>query len=756
MAALKRTRGTWILILVLAAVFFVTRERGGLAVPPPPVTVISTTVPLCGPFAVPGDLIITGSGHLSGDDPAAPSGASACSMQITVGGNLLIQAGGSITADNTHDGGSGGDIDITVAGNMTLDPGSPGGLISARKTSGAGDTGTGGDIRIVVGGITVTGDVAQCVSPNGDVSVGKGALITSSANGPAGSIKIYAGHNIAIDGSVLAEGTSGAGHGGAITLKACCDLLVDDDGVVSSKGADPGADLVHLEACTVEIFGLVQSTGPGHIVPPNNLCNVNRPGKPANSTGCVEIWSGTTILIDATGSKHGEVKADVGQSGGTQGTGWIDVLANLDIAIQGNPTTPYTSGGDNNLTSPAWAVHANMPLQNGHGGTIAVQSKSGKVTASGRAIQANSSTSSNGGKGGNILVEAGGAGSPGGDVNFGNASVQAMGDTTGGATKAGGSIVAHSFNGQVLGNAPGELNAAGGPPAGSVKLFGCLGITYTGASTPAFVVDAGSCGDPVNLPSPANTSLPLATCTTSCVPQTPTPTSSPTPTTTPGQLPGPPKDATILHGTQNTNNGANYTLRVAYQVATIAAFNAAGIVPANVTSAYLVLHVQNRGLDDPPNGWPGGAGDLIRAYRLNDGFEDWAEGNGFNFPTVVFRGTGPGVTWNCVTDSNIANDARDCSGPLFWDNGGQNVQGPPRSIAAASPNLVIFNNMPDGSQVWFDVTADVQAGIGPKDTKFYSFFVRKPSGAGFVSFYSREGAALIGNPTWAPQLVVAP
>src|SRR5262245_34930649 len=170
MAALKRSRGTWILILVLGAGFFIARERGSLAAPPPPpVTVINSLVNLCGPFAVPGDLIITGSGHISGDDPAVPSGASACSMQITVGGNLLIQAGGQITADNNHDGGSGGDIDITVAGNLTLDPGSPGGLISARKTSGAGDTGTGGDIKIVVGGIT---SVGECVSPNGDVSVG--------------------------------------------------------------------------------------------------------------------------------------------------------------------------------------------------------------------------------------------------------------------------------------------------------------------------------------------------------------------------------------------------------------------------------------------------------------------------------------------------------------------------------------------------------------------------------------------------------
>ena len=185
-------------------------------------------------------------------------------------------------------------------------------------------------------------------------------------------------------------------------------------------------------------------------------------------------------------------------------------------------------------------------------------------------------------------------------------------------------------------------------------------------------------------------------------------------------------------------------------------FDVAGTDFTGVTNAYLVLHVQNSGLDDPPSNWPGGAGDLIKAYRLNDGFESWAEGNGFNFPTIVYRGDGPGVTWNCVTDTNIANQARDCSGAFFWDSGGQTVQGPARSIAAVSPNLKIANNMADGSEIWFDVTADVQAGLGPKDLHFMSWFVRKPSGAGFVSFYSREGAALIGNPAWAPQLVILP
>ena len=36
-----------------------------------------------------------------------------------------------------------------------------------------------------------------------------------------------------------------------------CGLVVTPDGIISSRGADPGADLVHLESCEVSIFGLV-------------------------------------------------------------------------------------------------------------------------------------------------------------------------------------------------------------------------------------------------------------------------------------------------------------------------------------------------------------------------------------------------------------------------------------------------------------------------------------------------------------------
>ena len=50
-----------------------------------------------------------------------------------------------------------------------------------------------------------------------------------------------------------AQGYTTGGHGGAITLDACCDLLIGDTGVVSSTGLDPGPDRVHLEGCVVII-----------------------------------------------------------------------------------------------------------------------------------------------------------------------------------------------------------------------------------------------------------------------------------------------------------------------------------------------------------------------------------------------------------------------------------------------------------------------------------------------------------------------
>src|SRR4029077_11103311 len=123
-------------------------------------------------FNVSGDLLITSTGSITCNDPASPSGADACPITIHLTGNLVMQAGSKIQAEDQVDGGSGGNISITVDGNMTMcgpagakaDCGgaglaSTGALISSQKITGAGDTGDGGDITITVGNLnTVTGD----------------------------------------------------------------------------------------------------------------------------------------------------------------------------------------------------------------------------------------------------------------------------------------------------------------------------------------------------------------------------------------------------------------------------------------------------------------------------------------------------------------------------------------------------------------------------------------------------------------------
>jgi SdrD B-like domain/Right handed beta helix region len=395
-------------------------------------------------------------------------------------------------------------------------------VISSSKTAGAGDTGVAGDIRITVGNVTVNPDdltITCATTPLGDILVENGAQILANGTGEAGAIKMFAGKNATINGLVSSEGTTGSGRGGPITIDACCDLVIGDTGKVISKGTDPGADLVHLQACVIQIFGLVASTGPGHGSPFDNLCNVDRPGKPANSSACVEIWAGTTLLIDSTNGHKGEVNADIGQAGGTQGSSWIDALANGAIIIRGNATVPTVAAG-NNDTNPAFAVHANQRLRNGHGGDITVISRDSTVTTFGRALQANASTGSNGGKGGHIVVLARD------NVAFGAvvaavdvpAFIQAAGDITGGGSQQGGTIVAQSFTGTVTGVAGSQLSVEG--PGGTATLTGCADPagTYLGTVIPAAAeIDTTICpGVSPPLPSPADLKIPSAECASRC------------------------------------------------------------------------------------------------------------------------------------------------------------------------------------------------------------------------------------------------
>ena len=204
------------------------------------------------------------------------------------------------------------------------------------------------------------------------------------------------------EGGESGTGPNQAPGGGPITIRTCCILEVSATGVVSSKGQDPGADLVHLEGCDVNIDGLVQSTGPGHVVPHQgatllNHCDIpsaqRRRRRPATATdtGCIEVWA-----EELTISNTGEVNADVNStgSGGPTGTSYIDLFAR-----QGDQGHGQDGGDRRSRCTPTRTV-----VRDTSPNTITVLSHTSTITATGTCVLG--VDTANGSWGGTVDLEA--------------------------------------------------------------------------------------------------------------------------------------------------------------------------------------------------------------------------------------------------------------------------------------------------------------------------------------------------------------
>ncbi len=321
----------------------------------------------------------------------------------------------------------------------------------------------------------------------------QGSTFTVSAQKPAGDITILAPNGfITLNGEVLANsdqsGSGAAQGGGKITVIAGCAL--DVGGLVSSLGQDPGADLVHLEGCDVTISGTVRSGGVGH----SNPANVCRDDvKPDNPTGCIEVWAHGTLTITGTAELNADLSAPAGNRP------WIDLFANKDILI--NSTAP----------NGAFSVHANTGGSN-KAGDVTVKSITGKVTTAGNALSA--SAIANGGDGGNVVVQSGGAGSPAGDVAHGSSQIWARGAAVGNGVGIGGTISTRSFNGGITGAAGGLLTTAAFSGAGTVNLQSCIAQTYTPPATVTGTLNtSGGCGSAPTLPAYVGVEGSLPGCT---------------------------------------------------------------------------------------------------------------------------------------------------------------------------------------------------------------------------------------------------
>ena len=169
-----------------------------------------------------------------------------------------MDVGGKITGNSNVFNKSGAAINIESSGDILLEGnGTTGAIITSNQTGGSGGGAKGGKITIH-SDTNITTEAGSIISSNGSVN-------------PAGEIDITANVAIDIDGNVLSEsGVSGTGGlnqkpgGGPIFISAGCNFTCEDHCTISSKGADPGADLVHIDAgCDVLIVGLVQSTATG-------------------------------------------------------------------------------------------------------------------------------------------------------------------------------------------------------------------------------------------------------------------------------------------------------------------------------------------------------------------------------------------------------------------------------------------------------------------------------------------------------------
>jgi hypothetical protein len=165
-------------------------------------------------------------------------------------------------------------------------------------------------------------------------------------------------------------------------------------------------------------------------------------------------------------------------------------------------------------------------------------------------------------------------------------------------------------------------------------------------------------------------------------------------------------DTFVRPGPPNTNQGAWSYLRVraAGDNRALVRFDRdqlrAAVGTGELVSATLTFHI-NRALN-----W-GTEGGTIGLHRLT---VDWAEGNGFDAEgenSVGRRGTGPGATWACAIDANIANHVKDCSGPTEWEMGKPNRPDLHQWVDAATASSVIQTGQ-TGS-LSFDVTGDVLA-----------------------------------------------
>ncbi len=125
------------------------------------------------------------------------------------------------------------------------------------------------------------------------------------------------------------------------------------------------------------------------------------------------------------------------------------------------------------------------------------------------------------------------------------------------------------------------------------------------------------------------------------------------------------KDSLLYSEKKNKNEGMNPSLVIGQDrgiLRSVISFNLRGISPAAVNQATLVVHLQESATGLGPGG------QLIQVRQLLENFDE-GDGKRYGLPKRErLAGDGRGVTWNCSSDTNIANRRKNCDVP--WLGGG--------------------------------------------------------------------------------------
>jgi hypothetical protein len=418
-----------------------------------------------GIFTVNGDLIVNGTINCNDD---GPGNNSACSMRFDVTGNVVMNAGSGMFAENRHGTGSGGNITINAGGSVTLHgPASSlnGAVISSAALGSA--TGNGGTVTINSGG---------------PATFEAGTVVNSASKGnDAGSILLTSGGSMTVSGLLAAGATStllstrqtgnvldagvGHQHGGEIRVQSTSvfepAVAINSTATIVSQSDNEDAGPITIEGCGVIIRGLVASIANG------------------DTATRVAIRSGKGIVIDAAdlginsaGTHLGHLRADATTDGAA--TKRVDLFANDAIQITGPDPT----------LSTLYAVTSVPGLDKKvAGGNIRAISLRGTVTGSGRVFLAGRNNDDN--LGGTIDIASQGT------VNIDHAFLEAVGDFTKlKSDAAGGHISARSYSGNVswalgMGDVrPVGAGASGVATEGTIALSACGTVTISGTTFP--------------------------------------------------------------------------------------------------------------------------------------------------------------------------------------------------------------------------------------------------------------------------------